>query len=393
MSSITNQDIITLLCVFLSLGIVRVISTAIHEAGHAIPYILMTRKPVIVFLGTYGDTRQCISFPIGRSKVWLLTNPFRWRGGMCQPTEAPDKKVDYWFTLGGPLATFVQGIVLLAIIFFLEPAGFWLVFCVTFAAWSAFSFLWNVSPLHNLFPNSTGTLMQSDGVRLRQLAEARNNPPEYDEATALVASGKLSEAAQLLDRIIHNGTKNADIYRTAIHVHLKLKQYGRADELQKEQIQRIGNISDMDRVTLGLLKIMLGRYEDAIAYYQHLMQFRGINKYNLNNYGFVLTLVGRYEEAIPVLDRAIAIDSTRYAPFSNRAFAKMMTGQEANGYDDNEVAKTLNPEMAYIHRNTGAYYFARRDYQQSLEYFEKARELDPQMPRIDDYLREVRAHI
>ena len=213
--------------------------------------------------------------------------------------------------------------------------------------------------------------------------------PDYSLAMEYFNGGQYAEAVTLLDKIIEDGTRNEFVYRMTVSAYMQLKDYRKADKVQKEQVAKIGNLNTEDRISMALLKTQLGKYEEAVNYYMHLMQTGGDNKYNLNNFGYTLTLIDRYEDAIPYLDKAIAIDKNFAFAYSNRAFANLRLGELEQGKADNDCSLALDPGNAYAYRNEGIYLFDKGLYEEALVQLRKAKEMDSDVPWLDHYIQRV----
>ena len=57
----------------------------IHELGHAIAYVAMTGNRVGIFLGSYADEQKSKKIILGKYDIWVKTNIFKWKGGLCVP--------------------------------------------------------------------------------------------------------------------------------------------------------------------------------------------------------------------------------------------------------------------------------------------------------------------
>ncbi len=55
----------------------------IHELGHAIPALRYTSEKVVIYICSYGQTKDSVSIRINRLEIWFNYNVFRWRGGLC----------------------------------------------------------------------------------------------------------------------------------------------------------------------------------------------------------------------------------------------------------------------------------------------------------------------
>lgn len=63
--------------------ITRPFTILFHELGHTLPALMMTRQPVTVYIGSYGDTKHSVHFRIGQLDILLKYNPLAWRSGLC----------------------------------------------------------------------------------------------------------------------------------------------------------------------------------------------------------------------------------------------------------------------------------------------------------------------
>ncbi len=382
-----------LIVVYIVAGLLlfSMVNTFIHEAGHAIAIMLLTRCSVSVYLGTYGDQERSRRIGVGKSEVWIIRNLLRWKGGLCVP-HADDisfgKQILY--TLAGPFASLLLSMSLLSVYLVYHPTGLYEPFLIAFSIAAGYSFLYNLVPRRAASSSMNGQLVYNDGAQIRKLLDLKSHPPEFNEAAGLFNEKRFEEAIALLDKVIECGTKRPDIYRLAIDANMMVKQYSRADRLQKQQVEKIGHLTTHDRINMGLLKTHLKKYDEAIGYYKHLLQLYGKDKYNLNNLAYTLTLVGRYEEAIPYADQAIAIDNQFASAYTNRAFAKLNNGMLEDGRKDNDISLQLDDTESYAHRNAGIYCFQMWRYEEAMTHFERARELDPDTPLVDKYIEETR---
>ena len=51
--------------------LMRVITTFLHEMGHAIPALLFSEEEVTVFVGSYGDKAASYGTKLGRLQLWF----------------------------------------------------------------------------------------------------------------------------------------------------------------------------------------------------------------------------------------------------------------------------------------------------------------------------------
>jgi len=248
----TTGGIILILCfVAFTLFSFIIVNTVIHEAGHAIAMVLLTGGRVSVYLGTHGNRDKSRKLSIGKFDVWVVKNIFRWRGGLCSPhTGAASVRHEVIIILAGPLASLLMSLVILCIFLIWRPEGFIAPFLFVFCIAAAYSFLSNIVPNNTALFTRRGNITYNDGAQLKALLNHKKLPSGYNAAVENFNNGHYEEAASILEEIIGRGTKKPEIYRLAIEANIRLKHFNRADELQKEQIAKIGNINTHDDCTI-----------------------------------------------------------------------------------------------------------------------------------------------
>lgn len=106
----------------------------------------------------------------------------------------------------------------------------------------------------------------------------------------------------------------------------------------------------------------------------------------MNNKGYSLLLLERYEESIPLFDKAIFIDKDFSYSYNNRGLAKIKLNLAEEGREDIEKSLELDSGNAHAYRNLGIYYDEKGDYDQALNLFLKAKELDPKVDSIGELI-------
>jgi hypothetical protein len=75
--------------IFLAMGILifitRPFTVLLHELGHAITLMLLTKKGASVYVGSYGNQKQSFKIKLGSLDIWFRYNPIKWSGGLCIP--------------------------------------------------------------------------------------------------------------------------------------------------------------------------------------------------------------------------------------------------------------------------------------------------------------------
>jgi hypothetical protein len=95
-----------ILPLILLLFVVFFITVTLHELGHAVPALIMTRDEITIYIGSLGDTYKSFHFSFGRLTFFCKYNPFLWYRGCCV-VPAGELSIDQelWFVAGGPIAS------------------------------------------------------------------------------------------------------------------------------------------------------------------------------------------------------------------------------------------------------------------------------------------------
>jgi tetratricopeptide (TPR) repeat protein len=120
-----------------------------------------------------------------------------------------------------------------------------------------------------------------------------------------------------------------------------------------------------------------GRYEEAIQYYDKVLEIEPNDVYVLYNKGNAFYSLGNYTEAIQYFDKALEIEPRLVEALTNKGLALADLGkyQEAIQYVDK--ALEIEPRMVEALTNKGAALAKLGKYQEAIQYFDKALEIDP----------------
>src|SRR5258708_39407973 len=76
-------EFLSIIALVLLLGLAFFVTVTLHELGHAIPALLMTRDEVTIFIGSFGSPYKSFRFTIGRLEFYCKCNPLLWYKGCC----------------------------------------------------------------------------------------------------------------------------------------------------------------------------------------------------------------------------------------------------------------------------------------------------------------------
>lgn len=381
--------ILPLSIILLSIFPMWIFTTLVHEMGHAIAAYIYSKNRVVIYLGSYGDAKNSKQISLGRFDFLIKPNIFTWKGAMCSYLpEGITLKQSFIITLAGPIASLILALCVLAVILLKHPTGLWEPFFKIFCYWSLLVFLYNIFASPRAINLENGHTIDNDGAQMRKILHRINAPIELVDAENYFAEKKYKIALPILEKIIRDGTKSPDIYRMAITAHIKLKHYQEANQLQKQQINLIGNINTSDRTNMAILKCHIDGYDEGIKYCAHLLQLYGENITIYNIFGNALTETGRTEEALVYLDSALKVNPQFIEALITRAYTKIKLGMLEEANTDIEAAMAIDNTNPVVWRNSGLYNYHMWRYEQAIQCLEKALELDPETPLASQYIYE-----
>lgn len=373
--------------------ITRPFTVLFHELGHALPSILLTKKPVSIYIGTYGDPKKSLHFSIGLLNIYFKYNPFLWRFGLCVHSAEDisiNKQIIY--TLTGPFASFAIAIVACFFTFEYDQHGFLKLLFIIFFVSSTFDLFINLTPWNTSIQIYDGRLVYNDGYKLKKLFNYKRLRKQFEQTVELYNQQKFEEATTLLSKILKNGIRDENIYRLAISTLLKIKNYQLAKELTDEFII-YGCMDSYDYLNAGMSYSYLDLHSTALEFYDKSIELNPNNIYSLNNKGYTLNLFHKFDEAISLFDKVIEIDETFASSYSNRGLSKINIGKTEEGLEDINYSIKLDKNNSYAYRNFGIYHLENGEYVTALEFFIKAKEYDSTTHMIDELIDKATKYI
>lgn len=380
---------IFLLILIVLVLIARPLTVLLHELGHAIAAILLTKQKATIYIGTYGEPKKSIKINLGVLTIFFHYNPFAWRLGLCVPSA---KSISIYkriiFTLAGPFASFIIAIIACYYTFTYDLHGALKLFLVVFLASATLDLLINLIPNERPIKLYDGSVTYNDGYTLKLLFYFKQMPKGFSEAVESYNEQDFEKAAAQFEKLIPT-TKDENIWRFAINSHLQCRNYVKAKELSEAFALKAKLDSD-DLANMALSYSQLGFHEEALVLYDRSLQLNPNNAHSLNNKGYTLNLLNKYEEAIPLFDSSIELDKDFAYPYNNRGLAKIKLGQVEDGLEDINHSLEIDPNNSYGHRNLGIYHADKGEFEEALRLLSKAKELDGTTHMIDELIMETK---
>ena len=100
------------------------ITITLHELGHAIPALLMTREDVTIYIGSLGNPDKSFHVSFGRLTIYCKYNPLFWYKGCCVSFDY-NLTIDQRLLLvaGGPVASLLGTFISWLLLSYVDEAG------------------------------------------------------------------------------------------------------------------------------------------------------------------------------------------------------------------------------------------------------------------------------
>jgi len=382
-------ETLTRLSQILALGISAfVINVILHELGHAIPKLFWTKKNVQVFIGSLGEPGRYLRLSLSRLEIYIKPNPFLWMRGLCRSEEWLPVGKQIVVTAMGPLTSLMLTIIPLILLETIAPDERQTVILVTFMVVGGMFTLSSALPFGHLNPTRISGGVKNDATQILQLWKTRDLPAAYWDAVDKYRAGAYDEAAALLEKIIDEDNVSGAVYRLALAAHFYAADYERAQTLS-ERIRQNYRFGLDDHLTDGSIKIMLGRYREAVAIFRELLRENFNHYVLLNKMGYALIAAGDPDESLRYLDRGLTLAPKFPELYASRAWARIELGRWEEGLADAQRALQLNEASADAYRVLGLYAREKGDLVTAREHLLKARSIEPQIQFLDAPLADV----
>ena len=125
---------------------------------------------------------------------------------------------------------------------------------------------------------------------------------------------------------------------------------------------RVAELVMYGRISKLCYKLNLGKYEQAIEYYDNALEIDPKYALALSNKGATLDKLGKYKEAIECYDKALEIDPKYALALSNKGWALHNLGkyEQAIEYYDNALEIDRNFDQALYNKSATLAYIRLR---------------------------------
>lgn len=374
---------------FLLISILHPFTVLFHELGHAIAALILTKKKVTAYIGSYGDASRSLKLRLGRLELILKYNFFIWHRGLCvfSPTGLSIPK-SLLIIAAGPLVSLVLGTAGCLLLIFVGKADFIKITGIALLLISIYDFAINMYPRKTPICLSNGNYIYNDGEQLSRLFAQRKLPASLREGIDLYNEQQYREAAEKLQLLIDNGSRDSTVLRVALSAYLQVKDYPAALAVLGDADPPV-EFDAADYVNCGVVNSFTGEHEQALAYYNRSLELDPENIYALNNRGYTYNLMEQYPVALADFDRVLQINPDFAYALNNRGLARFKTGHEEEGIRDIERSLVLDADNAYAYLNLGIYSRDKGDFETALQHFHRAQEMDRNTHQIEQQIAQT----
>ncbi len=371
----------------LIVAFLRSLTTLFHEFGHALPSLFFTDKNVNVFIGTHGDTHNCLHMGFGRLHVYFRFNIFNWNIGMCTHVGVPEVWKNIIIVIAGPLASTM---IAMPILYIISQGGLhqaWLFVLMAFVISAFIDLCVNLYPSSQAIYTQGGSTTYNDGYSLYLLISRFFLPQSYLDLEHELEKGNYDEFFNKGAALLEKGNVSKNIYQLMIHACMEEKEYNDAIFLYGKMGQKYKLIPN-DHFEIGKIKQKLNRHGEAISYFDQYIYYNYYDPAALTFRGISKIAIGENKEAIRDFDASIYNNPHHLETYVYRGLAYTKLKDYENAESDFNIAKQAEPNHPRLIFHLGIFHENQKEYKNALDYYLQAKELGiPNSELIEKIIR------
>ncbi|MFK7806440.1 MAG: M50 family metallopeptidase [Saprospiraceae bacterium] len=288
------EAITGIVLIFLAIFLSRPITTLIHELGHALPALLFTQKPVIIHVGSYGNTSNSTTTKLGRLIIYFRFKITDLQMGLCRHSGNVSIWKSFIILLGGPIFSLLIAVVCVFIIQNFKDQQY-LAFAIgIFLVSGLLDFFVNIIPDTDRMTMETGSSIRNDGAQLVQLYKSARHPKAYFDAMELIEQDKKEEAIQKLESCIQQGVHDLETYRLVLYLWQSQELLNKAITFHEDYYSYF-KLSSADYFLIGKMYEEKDNEMKALTNYSEAVRLDYLNVDALEARGKLFTKLG-YDE-------------------------------------------------------------------------------------------------
>ena len=369
--------------------ILHVLITFLHELGHAIPAVLLTKQRVGIYIGSNGNLKNGIHFKVGLLEVWINISTSLIKGGVCVPyAKSISINKEILIILCGPIFSLIVASIIFGYGMYYDWHGALKFFFGIFIFLSTLDVLVNLIPINSPAFVSNNIKIYNDGYRIRTLLLYKFLPKYCKTINKYYQKENYKRAVRKALRLLDKGVKSDYLFRIVYNSYIYTRNYSALKHFFDEH-KEFHKLDSEDYNGIAVVNSKLAYHDKALEYYNKSIYLGQRSAHVYNNKGFTLNIMERYEEAIVTLNKGLKIDSSLADLHSHLGLAKIRTGEIEEGFKDIQYSLKLDENNAYIYRNLGLYYLEIEDEENANKAFEKAKQLEPEIFVFCQYAKKL----
>ena len=373
--------------------VIKLSTTFFHEMGHAIPALIFTKKPVSVYVGSYGDISNTFRLRIRRLELFLKLNIMDWKIGMCHHEEVVS---DTWkrvlITLGGPIASLVVSIPLMMHYKSIASSDFLSFVVIVFIGSACYDFLSNMLPIATPINMHDGAVAYCDGYMLLTMFRRQFASEEHLILSQKFHDEQYDEVITIGTDLITENPKKRFPYDFVIESLIMTKDFNGALGVYGVLKENMG-LEKQDYYSIGKLYKDLGNYSEALKF---LEQYRYTNYTDSNVLGLIGSAqveLGNHQEAIQTLSNLLELNPSDMEARCNRGLALIHLREYDHAIADLQVVKHHDPKNPNLYFNLGLIDERKGDYSSALNNYQQAKALDCTHHGLDYKIEDLKGRI
>ncbi len=280
--------------VFMAILLSRPITTFVHELGHALPSLWFTRGPVVIYVGSYGDTSRSLQWRLGRLQVLFKFNLTEWQMGLCRHDAATTIWQSVVIVLGGPVFSLLLGLVFVGLLQIFQSNQYYAFGIGIFLVAGFLDFIANIIPDQRPLELHDGTTTYNDGAQFLQILKTIRYPDSYFEALQHFNEKDYRKSIVALIDTVETGVYDLPVYRLLLHLYELERAPAEAIRFYEKYSDRF-RLASSDHLTLGKLYQQQNLPLKAIGQYSKAIEKNYMNREALALRGNLFLKLG-YEE-------------------------------------------------------------------------------------------------
>lgn len=360
--------VFTLIILGLSLLVFWPLSVFFHEIGHAIPLLLFSKNPVLLFVGNKANSKKFIDFNVGRLHFKVCYDSFFVSGyARFEENITLAKWKNIVIVLWGPLFSAIVCAILFFSAFYLNLHGFFKFLMIGFLMHSIFE-LCSIFSYRIFFQNDYYVF--SDGANLYHSLFKKYGLTEINHALYMYYSQNFDESVKLMEPIIEDGFYDS-FFEQAYIVSLSYNDSTSQSYDIYSRSKLKYTILPIDKSKLGATLLLNGNQNG-----RHLIldafQENPKDDTILANKAFLSLEEGNYTNAKEIFNYLLHSPIFKSYAFANLTLARYLSKTEKIGLSHFDLCIQEFPLEAYGYRNKGIYLYNMENFKEAIKYFRSA---------------------